>query len=154
MIVVEIIRKRKRKLKIIKMKNKKIPSGIPILNAFKSKSSLLLFLLTFFSETNTLSTLIISLTVFANTPTTSLVLAKGTIPSIGYLKLLLIDFLITTIVVVSLLSYLPKEGLNPQQPHKAAGILTEPVVSVPKAISTTLVTTAIALPPELPPGIN
>jgi hypothetical protein len=46
----------------------------------------------------------------------------------------------------------PYEGLNPKSPVYAAGNLTDPPVSVPKATEHFPDATATALPPELPPG--
>jgi len=46
----------------------------------------------------------------------------------------------------------PYDGLKPTIPVYAAGNLTDPPVSVPRAINDCLVATAAALPPELPPA--
>src|SRR3546814_20280841 len=47
----------------------------------------------------------------------------------------------------------PYVGLMPLTPHKAAGWRTEPPVSVPVAAMTRPAATALADPPEDPPGI-
>jgi hypothetical protein len=46
----------------------------------------------------------------------------------------------------------PYEGLKPTTPVYAAGNLTDPPVSVPKAAEHCPDATAAALPPELPPA--
>jgi hypothetical protein len=48
----------------------------------------------------------------------------------------------------------PYEGLKPITPVYAAGNLTDPPVSVPKATEHCPDATATALPPELPPAEN
>src|SRR5208283_1384604 len=48
---------------------------------------------------------------------------------------------------------LPNDGLNPTTPQSAAGILTEPPVSDPKAPAQKPAATAAAEPPLDPPGI-
>ena len=45
-------------------------------------------------------------------------------------------------------------GLNPTQPHKAAGWRMEPPVSVPSAAMHSSAATAAAEPPEEPPGMR
>ena len=45
-------------------------------------------------------------------------------------------------------------GRKPTRPHSAAGILTEPPVSVPIAAGTMPEATAAPAPPLLPPGIR
>jgi hypothetical protein len=46
----------------------------------------------------------------------------------------------------------PKLGFRPTTPHHAAGILTDPPMSVPSASGTQPEATAAAEPPEEPPG--
>src|SRR5438093_8342656 len=46
----------------------------------------------------------------------------------------------------------PYVGFNPTTPHSAAGCLTEPPVSVPRAHTASPAATAAADPPEEPPG--
>ena len=48
----------------------------------------------------------------------------------------------------------PQPGLKPTQPHSAAGMRTEPAVSVPSASGTMPAATAAAEPPEEPPVVS
>ena len=50
--------------------------------------------------------------------------------------------------------YRPVDGRNPATPHSAAGTLTEPPVSVPKATGAIRAATAAPEPPLLPPGMR
>src|SRR5262245_49190349 len=45
-------------------------------------------------------------------------------------------------------------GRNPTHPHRAAGIRTEPPVSVPSPAGASRAATATPVPPLLPPGIS
>src|SRR5437870_1788154 len=74
-----------------------------------------------------------SATVADRNPTVSSVGASGTTPLV----------LIT-----------PQLGLNPTQPHSAAGIRTLPAVSVPSASGTMPAATAAAEPPDEPPDVS
>ena len=48
----------------------------------------------------------------------------------------------------------PSPGLRPTTPHQAAGMRTEPPMSVPSARGTQPAATAAALPPDEPPGVR
>ena len=48
----------------------------------------------------------------------------------------------------------PKLGLSPTRPHQAAGIRTEPPMSVPSPSGTQPEATAAPDPPEEPPGVR
>ena len=54
--------------------------------------------------------------------------------------------------IIPHLEILPYVGLMPVIPHREAGCLIEPPVSVPDAAGTIPAATAAAAPPELPPG--
>ena len=48
----------------------------------------------------------------------------------------------------------PRLGLRPTRPHQAAGMRTEPPMSVPSARGTQPAATAAPEPPEDPPGVR